>query len=170
MKTDKERAAGGSMIAQAGILAAAGIISRIIGLLYKSPLNSIIGEEGMGYFYIANNYYTLILLISSYSIPSAISKVIAPKLAAKEYRNVSRILRVALCYAAIVGGIGALILFFGADAFAQGSSVIVLRVFAPTVFFSGILGVLRGYFQAHRSMAQTSVSQIIEQFVNAILS
>ena len=70
-------------IIQAGILAAAGIICRIIGLLYRSPLNAIIGELGSGYYQAAYGFYTIVLLISSYSIPSAISKVIAGKLAVK---------------------------------------------------------------------------------------
>ena len=64
---------------QAGILAAAGIISRMIGLLYKSPLMNIIGETGMGYYSAAYNYYTIVLLIASYSIPSAISNVFGQK-------------------------------------------------------------------------------------------
>lgn len=64
-----------NFIMQAGILAAAGIISRMIGLLYKSPLMNIIGETGMGYYSAAYNYYTIVLLIASYSIPSAISKI-----------------------------------------------------------------------------------------------
>ena len=49
-------------------------------------------------------------------------------------------------------------------------AVPVLRAFAPTIFVYGILGVLRGYFQAHKSMAQTSVSQILEQVANAVVS
>ena len=78
-------------IMQAGILAAAGIIVRIIGLLYNSPMTAILGDEGIGYYNTAYNAYTIVLLISSYSIPSAISKVIAQKLAVKEYRNAHRI-------------------------------------------------------------------------------
>ena len=39
--------------------------------------------------------------------------------------------------------------------------------FAPTIFFYGLLGVLRGYFQAHKTMLQTSFSQILEQILNA---
>lgn len=35
-----------NFIMQAGILAAAGIISRIIGLLYRGPLQSVIGNLG----------------------------------------------------------------------------------------------------------------------------
>ena len=60
-------------VKQAGILAMAGIISRIIGILYRSPLAAIIGDEGNGYYGAAYNIYAIILLISSYSIPSAIS-------------------------------------------------------------------------------------------------
>ena len=72
-----------SFVLQAGILAAAGIIVKIIGLIYRSPLTSIIGLEGNGYYSSAINIYTIILLVSSYSIPSAISKVIAQRLAYK---------------------------------------------------------------------------------------
>ena len=155
---------------QAGILAAAGIIVRLIGILYRSPLVAIIGDEGNGYYNTAYNIYTIILLVSSYSIPSAISKVIAERLAKKEYRNVQKIFRCAFIYVIIVGGIGSLACFFGAEWFVGKNSAAVLRIFAPTIFLSGLLGVLRGYFQAHRTMLQTSLSQILEQILNAIVS
>lgn len=159
-----------NFILQAGILAAAGFISRIIGLLYVSPVAAIIGTVGLGYYSSAYNYYTIILLISSYSIPSAISKVIAQKLSLKEYKNAHRMFLCSLYYVLGVGLAASLLLFFGAGWFVEDSVVPVLRVFAPTIFLYGILGVLRGYFQAHKSMVQTSVSQILEQIVNAVVS
>ncbi len=160
-----------SFILQAGILASAGIIVRIIGLLYNAPLVAIIGDEGNGYYNSAYYAYSIILLISSYSIPSAVSKVIAQRLATKEYRNAHRIFCCAFIYVLVVGGIASLFVFFGAGLMVKmESAVLPLQVLAPTIFFSGILGVLRGYFQAHRTMAQTSVSQIIEQLVNAGVS
>lgn len=159
-----------SFVVQAGILAAAGIISRIIGILYRSPLAAIIGDEGNGYYSSAYNIYTIILLISSYSIPSAISKVISQRLALREYKNAHRIFKCALIYVLVVGGVASLFAYIAAPILVQENAVIVLRVFAPTIFFSGLLGVLRGYFQAHRSMLQTSVSQIAEQILNAIIS
>ncbi len=159
-----------NFIMQAGILAAAGIISRIIGLLYRGPLHSVIGNLGLGYYQSAYNYYTIILLISSYSIPSAISKVIAQKLALREYRNAHRVFLCAMGYVLVIGGAASLFLFFGAGLFVAEEAVPVLRTLAPTVFVYGILGVLRGYFQAHRSMVQTSVSQILEQIANAVVT
>ena len=156
---------------QAGILATAGIIVRIIGLLYTSPMAAILGDEGIGYYNMAYNAYTIVLLISSYSIPSAISKVIAQKLAVKEYRNAHRIFKCALIYVLVVGGIASVFVFLCTGLLVQIEyAMLPLKVLAPTIFFSGILGVLRGYFQAHKSMVQTSVSQIVEQILNAAFS
>ena len=159
-----------NLVVQASFLAAAGIVSRVIGLLYRGPLSSIIGDLGLGYYQSAYAFYTIILLVSSYSIPSAVSKIIAQKLALKEYRNAHRLFLGAFIYVLIVGLAASMILYFGASLFVEEAAVPVLRVFAPTIFLYGILGVLRGYFQAHRSMSQTSLSQILEQIINAIVS
>ncbi|MBD5549802.1 MAG: polysaccharide biosynthesis protein [Lachnospiraceae bacterium] len=160
-----------NFVMQAGILAVAGIIVRIIGLLYNKPMVAIIGDEGNGYYDSAYAAYSIVLLISSYSIPSAVSKVIAQKLELKEYRNAHRIFRCAFIYVLVVGSIASLFVFFGAGLLVEMESAILpLRVLAPTVFLSGILGVFRGYFQAHKTMAQTSISQILEQLANAGVS
>ena len=155
---------------QAGILAAAGIIVRIIGILYRSPLVAIIGDEGNGYYSTAYTIYTIILLISTNGIPSAVSKIVAGLMAKKQYRNAHKILMGAFCYVFVAGGLGSVFCFLFADKIVGESSALVLKVFTPTIFFSGLLGVFRGYFQAHGSMIQTSFSQIMEQIVNALVS
>lgn len=160
-----------SFVKQAGILAAAGIICRIIGLLYRSPLTGVIGEAGNGYYTPAYRIYQMILLISSYSIPAAISKVISQRLALHQYKNAQRIFKCAILYVIIVGGAGSLIAFFGADVLSpDDKSAMVLRTLAPVILLSGFLGVLRGYFQANKTMVQTSISQILEQILNAVVS
>ncbi len=161
-----------TFVLQAGILAAAGMLVKVISLIYRSPLRSIIGIEGNGYYSAAINIYTIILLISSYSIPSAISKVIAQRLAFKEYRNAQRVFVCALYYVLIVGGIASILTFVGAPWLVRKNpnAVMALRVLSPTIFFSGFLGVLRGFFQAHGSMVHTSISQVLEQILNAAVS
>ena len=81
----------------------AGILVRIIGVLYRSPVTSIIGDEGNGYYGIAYNLYSMVLLISSYSIPMAVSKVVSGKLALKQYKEAHKVFRCALVYVLIVG-------------------------------------------------------------------
>lgn len=162
-----------SLVKNASILMVATIISRIIGLIYRRPLGEILGSVGLGYYGYASNLYSILLLISSYSIPMAVSKIVSERLAKKEYKNAQKIFRGALMYAVLVGGIAALVAFFGGGILLpanQQNAVPALQVLAPTIFLSAILGVLRGYFQAHHNMTPTSVSQVLEQIMNAIVS
>ena len=78
---------GNTLVRNASFLMMATLISRVIGLLYKSPLSTVVGNVGMGYFGYANNVYVILLLVSSYSIPMAVSKVISERLALKQFRN-----------------------------------------------------------------------------------
>ena len=100
-----------SIVKQASILALAGILVRIIGLLYRSPLTAMILDEGNGYYSTAYNIYALVLLISSYSIPTAISKLISEKIALHEYKNVKRILKCIFIYVCAIAGSAAILLF-----------------------------------------------------------
>lgn len=162
----------GTVVKQAAFLMAAQMISSVIGLLYRSPLHMIMGDIGDGYYQFAFEWYTIILLISSYSIPSAVSKVMAERLAVKAYKNAFKVFRAALIYVLIAGGIGAGVAYFGAPFILrkEPDAVLALRVLAPTIFLSGFLGVFRGFFQAHNTMKPTAVSQVAEQIMNGIFS
>ena len=159
-----------SIAVQAGVLAVATIVVRIIGLLYRAPLTAIIGDEGNGYYGAAYNIYMIILILSSNSLPAAISRQMSTRIAVGEYKNAQRAFHCALAYSLIVGAAGSLLLYFGAGVLVKPNAIPVLRVFAPTIFLFGILGAVRGYFQANQSMVQTSVSQILEQIANAAVS
>ncbi len=98
-----------NFVIQGTILAAAGIIVRLIGILYRVPMTNIIGDEGMGYYSTAFNVYNIMLILSSYSLPLAVSKMVAARLAKGQYRNMNRVLRAALVYATVVGGLACFI-------------------------------------------------------------
>lgn len=161
------------LVKNASFLMVAALISKVVGLLYKSPLTHIVGADGMAYYGLAQQAYLILLMISSYSIPQAVSKIIAEKLAKGEYRNAQKYFKGSLLYAVAVGGAVALFCLVGAGILIpsnQQGATLALRVLSPTIFLSGILGVYRGYFQAYRNMVPTSISQILEQFANAIFS
>ena len=65
------------LVKNASFLMMATLISRVIGLLYRSPLGVVLGTVGLGYYGYANNVYVILLLISAYSIPMAVSKVVS---------------------------------------------------------------------------------------------
>lgn len=164
-----------NFVVQGSILAIASIVVRIIGIAYRIPMINIIGDEGMGYYGTAFNVYNIALLLSSYSLPLAVSKMVSARLANKQYRNAERIFKAALAYATVVGAVTAAIIWFGADFFASKVffmpyAAFALRTLAPTVWIMAYLGVFRGYFQGRGTMVPTAFSQVFEQIINAIVS
>lgn len=162
-----------TLVKNASFLMIAALISKIIGMLYKSPLSTTLGSQSFALFQYAQNAYFILLMIASFSIPQAVSKIMAEKIAFKRYRDAQKVFYCALLYAAIAGGIVALFCLFGASVMVPDKmegARLALQMLAPTIFLSGILGVFRGYFQAYRNMMPTSLSQIIEQIFVAVFA
>ena len=163
-----------NFIKHGSILAIASVLSRIIGLLYRSPMTAIIGDEANGVYSFAFEVYSIALILSSYSMPLAVSKLLSAKFAKKEYHNGYAIFRHAMIFSIISGLLMALIIFFTAPFIEKMSGykglTLPLRVLSPTIFIVAIVGTLRGFFQSRKTMIPTSVSQLIEQIINAIVS
>lgn len=164
-----------NFLVQGSILAIASIVSRIIGLLYRVPLQAIIGDVGNDYYSCAFEIYSMMLLISSYSLPLAVSKMVSARMALGQKRNAHRVFKCALGIAVVTGTIGCLIVFFGAEfltarVFQTPMSFFALRVLAPTLIIVAVLGVIRGFFQGLGTMMPSAVSQILEQIFNAVVS
>lgn len=162
-------------LVQGSILAATSLIVRIIGLLYRIPMTNIIGDEGMGLYNMTFEIYNIALILSSYSLPMAVSKLVAVRTSNKEHRNAYRIFLSAMTIAISVGLIATLIIFIGADFIAtvfydNANIALPLRVLAPTIFVFAIMGVLRGFYQGKNTMIPTAISQVLEQIINAVVS
>lgn len=164
-----------SFILQGSVLAMAGILVRIIGLIYRIPLTNILGEDGMGCYSTAFDVYNILILLSSQSMPIAVSKLVSEKLGKGENYNAHKIFRGALIYGLTIGIIFGLIAFFGgewmaATFFDAPTAGRALKVLAPTLTIACVLGVFRGYMQGMGNMIPTAVSQVFEQIVNAFVS
>lgn len=172
MQKDKK---SNDFLVQGSILAIASIIVRLIGLFYRIPMQRIIGDEGMGYYNYANEVYSIALILSSYSMPLAVSKLVSSRNINKEYKNSYRVFLAGMGLAIGVGFTASSILFFGADWFAHvivnsPNAALALKILSPTIFVFSIMGVLRGFYQGKGTMVPTAISQIIEQVMNALVS
>ena len=165
----KEKNSG--ILIQGSILAAAGLITKIIGLIYKIPLNNMMGKEAYGTFTNAFSVYNIALTFSYNSMPMAISKLISSSSAKGNKKNTQKLFFHSAIFCVVLGLIASLVLYFGADIFAlvmQAKGIAPsVRMLAPTVFTVSLLGLFRGYFQGYNNMIPTSVSQIVEQIINA---
>lgn len=159
MSDDKSK-----FIKGAFILAAAGIICRMIGVVFRIPLTNIVGNFGMGLYQMVFPLYALLLIVSSAGVPVAISKMIARKDA-----DAKKILFNALILLGVIGFIIStlFVVFSHSIASLQGNKSvgIIYIAIAPSVVLVCLISAFRGYFQGLQNMVPTAVSQIIEQIV-----
>lgn len=172
---NKKQKRADNFLLQGAILAIASVLTKIIGVIYRIPLTNILGDEGNGFYGYAYEVYALALILSSLSLPTAVSKLVSARVALKQRRNAFRVFQGSLIFAVCVGLTASLLVFFGADFIAEyfmesPLSAYALKVLACGLFVVAILGVVRGYFQGLGTMVPTAVSQIIEQIVNAFVS
>ena len=174
---NQKRSSNNSIVVQSAILAAAQILVRVIGLLYRVPMQRIIGDVGNGYYGAAYEIYQFILLLSANGIPTAVALLVARHLARREYKNVYRIFKGSMIFALIIGGVVMLFTLFGARWLAvalfgqdYADVSIALRILAPTLLISAVMGVMRGFFQGKNVMMPTAISQMVEQVFNALIS
>lgn len=181
-KENKKDLLGGSFVKMAAILAAAGLIVRVIGFLYRLPLTNMIGNRGNGIYSAGYYIYNFFLIMSSAGLPVAISKMISEKLALGEYTNAKKIFRVSMITSGVLSFICAAVMALGTFLYARYAvaagktdtlwfrSTWCLYSLSPTIFIVGIMAVYRGYFQGFNTTVPTALSQVIEQIFNAVFS
>lgn len=136
---------------------------KVIGLLYKIPLLSYLGTEGMGYFNTAYELYALFCVVSTAGLPVAMAVLISGD---ETEGGAEKVYRTARNLFLAVGLLGSLIMFSFAEQFAKlldnSGAAACMRAISPTVLFICLGSAYRGYFQGMGNMRPTALSQIIE--------
>ena len=156
-----------TLVGGVSILGIAGIICKVVGVLYRIPLAHLIGPEGMGVYHKVYPAYNLLLTISSAGLPVAISRMVAHYVTREDPRNARRIFTMAMRMLLVLGLLTTLLmlLFSGQLAAWQGTqeSKAGYLAIAPSLFFVCVMSAYRGFLQGQRNMVPTAVSQLIEQ-------
>lgn len=155
-------------------MAAASLVVRFIGFLYRIPLTRVVGDEGFAYYFAAYSIYTFAIALSSGTLPAALSKLTSERIARGHYYNAHNMFKTAMWFGAILGGLSGLVMFVFAGQFAAlinaPAAVNAIRTLAPTVLFVALLAVYRGYFQGMKTAIPTAISQVVEQIVKIIFT
>ena len=156
------------------ILALGTVLVKLIGFLFKTPLNSIIGSTGFGYFNTAYTVYNVLLMISTTGLPVAMSRMISEAQTLGNHAQIRRIFRTAL-YAfltiGILGTAGMLLLSrqLSVMVTTNENSWAAIAALAPCVLFICLISAYRGFFQGQSNMIPTSISQVVEAVVKLIV-
>ena len=148
------------------ILTVSNLIIKVIGLLFKIPMNHTVGDEGMGYYNTAYTFYTYLYMVSTAGLPTAISIMISDSKANCQFKQVKRIYRIAMVLFIVIGLLGTSIMLFGAEPMSKAIGAVNTKysmlAIAPTLFLICISSALRGYFQGYQQMGPIAVSQLLE--------
>jgi stage V sporulation protein B len=156
------------------ILTISGIISKILGAVFRLPLANLIGAEGMAYYNGAYPIYVLLLTISIAGIPVAISRMVSERVTFGDYYGAHRVFKISLAVMTLLGALLFAILFFGADSLTGSlsglaDSVYAMRAIAPALFFVTVLSAFLGYFQGMQDMKPSAVVQVVEQLFRVVV-
>ena len=147
-------------------LTVSAVIVKFIGLVYKIPIASLLGDEGMGYFNSAYTVFSFFYLLSTAGVPKAVMILISEAKARNNSAEEGRILRVALMVFSLIGLLltGLLIVFAFplATLIGNSKSSFTMIAIAPSVICVSLSGVLRGYLSANTRLVDVAVSQIVE--------
>lgn len=161
--TERQR----SLVGGISVLGAAGLICKMVGVLYRIPLANMIGGQGLGLYQQVMPSYNLLLAVTSAGIPVAISRMVSHYVTIGEHGNARRVFKTALKLLTVLGVITTLLLLllsrFIADQVGTPEGYLSYMCIAPSLFFVCVMSAYRGYMQGMRRMMPTAVSQLIEQ-------
>ncbi len=150
----------------ATLLAIATVIVKVIGAVYKIPLQAILGKIGYSYFSSAYDIYTLLLLISTAGLPVAMSRMISQASSLSDHAQTRRVYNTSRTIFLIIGAVSTALMMVFCQALAnsqkQPDAALAIFCLAPSAFFMSVISTYRGFFQGQGNMLPTSKSQVLE--------
>lgn len=162
-----------SFVQGAAVLIAANITVKVIGAVFRIPLDQLLGKSGMGLFNVAYVLYATMLVISTAGLPVAVSKMVAESVSLGRAREAKRIALTAGLAFSVIGAAFSALLYCGAEPLSglvgNPAAAPAVRAIAPSVFCVALISVVRGYFQGRNDMLPTALSQLIEALGKLLL-
>ena len=156
------------------VLGIAGILCKLIGVLFTIPLTHLIGADGLGIFQGVFPTYNLLLTISSAGLPVAVSRMVSHFLARRDPRNAKQVFTVAAYLMGSIGSVFSLLMFLSSGMLAnhvnQPEAMPGFEMIAPCVAIVCLLSAFRGFMQGQQNMVPTAISQLIEQVGKVIVA
>ena len=159
------------MLKGAFILSIAAIVTKVLGFLFKIPLQSL-DSVAAGYFSKAYEIYTPIYVIATAGLPLAVSKLVSQSIALGSFRDIKVIHKVAVKVLFVTGAVGSVIMFAMAFIYPQIAEQPIkftMMIMAPAVLFCSMEGAYRGVYEGSQNMVPTAISQVIETVFKLII-
>jgi stage V sporulation protein B len=151
------------------ILAAAALISKLLGVIYRIPYQNITGNMGFYVYQQVYPLYSLLLILATAGFPIAVSKLVAERLAVGDRDGAKRVFKISALTLSFTGLLFFIVLYSSAPLMASWMEddrlILPLRSVSFALLVVPVMAAIRGYFQGHQNMVPTAISQVVEQMV-----
>lgn len=156
-----------SFLEGAAILVIATALSKIIGAVFKIPLNNIIGDLGFGYYSSAYDLFVPIYGISLTGLPMVVSRMVAERVAEGRYLSAKRVFKVSVIAFTAFGAVMTALMFLLIKPFLAltdmtGATYYSLLAVAPAWLFCCVMSAYTGYYEGYGNMYPTAWANVIE--------
>ena len=165
---------GKTLLKGAAILTTAGIITRLLGFIYRIFMSNIMGAEGMGLYQLIMPIYMLAWSISCSGFNTAVSKLIAQERVKGEYGNMGRVPKQSVVITTGLGFLLTFLLYFGAEFIAlyiirDARAIMALQILSLAFPFMAAGTCIRGYFIGLQETTVPAINQVMEQIVRMVV-
>ncbi|MCL2361104.1 MAG: polysaccharide biosynthesis protein [Defluviitaleaceae bacterium] len=155
-------------------LTIAGVITRVLGFVYRIYMSNLMGAEGMGLYQLIMPVYALAWSISCAGFNTTVSKLTAQERAKGEYGNMGRVLKQSMVITTLLGAGLTIALWYGAGIlsehfFNDARTFLPLRLLALAFPFMAAGTCMRGYFIGLQETKIPAANQVLEQVVRMIV-
>ncbi len=157
----------------AAILSISGLLVKILGAIYRIPLTSLIGTEGMANYNVAYGVYNLLLAISLAGLPTAIARLIAEKRALNNYQGAYQVYNISFLTLLAIGLVSSVFILIFAKPLVNllhfPNAHYSMLALVPALLIIPVMSAYRGFFQGTQNMAPIAISQFVEQLLRVIV-
>ena len=157
------------------MLACVALLMRSVSLAFNAYITDRVGAEGMGLLSLTMSVYGFAVTFATAGVALAVTRLVAAALGRAEGERAKRVLRAAVIYALVLGGIAALCLYFGSHFIAVRLLSDIrtrasLRLLSISLVPIALSAVYSGYFIAVRRVIHNALTQVFEQCVRILLT
>ncbi len=145
-------------------LTIAGIITRVIGFLYRIFLANVLGEAELGIYQLIFPVYSICFTLYASGLQTAVSQLVSNP----HYKYSKKVIKTGILLSFFIASTLSIFLFLGADFIGEhflhaSKTSDLLRLLAVLFPFCGVTSMINGYFYGLRDAKVPAITQIIEQ-------
>lgn len=165
MDKNKKMTAGGGLRTGVLLLTVANLFVKVLGFVYKVPLNALLGDE-MASVNAAAALFAVLYTVMAAGVPGALSLSVSRARAVGDRGRIRALLGATRGVLLTVGFLFSVLILLLARPLslhsADQATFLCTIAIAPALFFSAATGVLRGFFQGFSELVPTAVSELLE--------